>query len=336
MRNLRSALTILAAATCAGPAFAGITSYGTGCPDSGGTPPTLAMSGQDIPGGLVTLSFDGAAANSFILLMAGFGQAAIPMGFGCTLNVAPLFPAPIGPLPLDANGNIAFAATLPTGIPTPVSVTLQAFEADPLVAAGFGNSNGVQLDIVAAAPAVNHLVINEVDYDQTSTDTTEYLEIHNPTGNAISLNGVHCVLVNGNGGGFAPYTTVDLSSQGSLPAGGYLVIANPGVVVAPGAILVNFAAASNTIQNGSPDAIVLVDTVNGICLDALSYEGASGSGVASGVNCNAVEGTASTVADPFTGNGALVRWPNGYDSDNNAFDWVLTTQLTPGAANAVP
>lgn len=336
MRNLRSALTVLSTAAFAGSAFAGFSTYGTGCPDSGGTPPTLAITGQDIPGGLITMSFDGAASGSFILLMVGFGQAAIPMGFGCTLNVAPLFPTPVGPLPLDANGNIAFAATLPPVMPTPVTVTLQAFEADPLVAAGFGNSNGVQMDIVAAAPAVNHLVINEVDYDQTSTDMTEYLEIYNPTSGAISLNGVHCVLVNGNGGGFAPYTTVDLTAQGSIPAGGYLVIANPGVVVDPGAILVNFGATSNTIQNGSPDAIVLVDTINGICLDALSYEGASGSGVASGVNCNAVEGTASSLADPFTGNGALVRWPNGYDSDNNSFDWVLTVQLTPGAANAVP
>lgn len=336
MRNLRSALTLLTASVFASSALAGISTYGTGCPDSGLAAPTLALNGQDIPGGLVTLSFDGAAANSFILLMVGFGQAAIPMGFGCTLNVAPLFPVPIGPLPLDANGNVAFAAVLPNTIPAPSTITFQAFEADPLVASGFANTNGVQLDVVPLAPPATSLIINEVDYDQTSTDATEYLEIYNPTGSAISLSGIHCVLVNGNAGGFAPYTTVDLTSQGSLAAGGYLVIGYPGIVVPPGTLLVNFVAATNAIQNGSPDAIVLVDTVGGVCLDAISYEGNTGAGVASGVNCNGTEGTGTSVADPFAGNGTLVRWPNGYDSNNNAADWVLSVQLTPGAANAVP
>jgi Lamin Tail Domain len=337
MLKLRTALTASALTLFASSALAGITTYGTGCPDSGLTAPTLSLTGQDIPGGLVTMSFDGAAAGSFILIMIGLGQSSIPMGFGCTLNVAPLFPVPFGPLPLDANGNISFSTVIPDTTPAPLTITLQAFESDPLVVpSGFGNTNGVQLDLVPAAPVANHLVINEVDYDQPGTDATEYCEIYNPTGSAISLSGVSCVFVNGNGNGFVPYTTIDLTAQGSIPAGGYLVIANTGVVVAPGAILVNFALATNTIQNGAPDAIVLVDTVAGVCIDAVSYEGTSGTGLAAGVNCAGFEGTGSSLADPSTGAASFQRWPNGNDSNNNAADFVITLQLTPGAANAVP
>ncbi len=333
MRLVPSSVAMLVALLAANSALAGFTQYGTGCPDSSTVAPVLSMSGQDIPGGAVTLSFDGGAANSYMLLMLGFGQAAIPMGFGCTLNVSPLFPVPIGPLPLDANGDISFATTLPDTLPAPFTFMLQAFEADPAMTSGFGNSNGVQIDLNVPAPP-SGLVINELDYDQPGTDTTEFIEIYNPTANAISLTGVQLIFINGNAGGFAPYLTYDLSPSVSLGAGQYLVVANPGVVVDPGAILMNFATASNSIQNGSPDGIALVDTVNGVYLDGISYEGVTGTGTVPGVlnpvNCN--EGT-SIVPQDIGQVGSLIRFPNGYDSNNGNFDWRFSVNMTPGAAN---
>jgi hypothetical protein len=46
-----------------------------------------------------------------------------------------------------------------------------------------------------------------------------------------------------------------------------------------------------------------------------------------------VEGTATPAKDTSGGPGALIRNPNGKDSDNATADWVLTTTPTPGSAN---
>jgi hypothetical protein len=61
----------------------------------------------------------------------------------------------------------------------------------------------------------NHLVINEIDYDNVgSGDSKEYVEIFNPTGAAISLVGIKLYLVNGANN--LVYTTVDLTSTITL------------------------------------------------------------------------------------------------------------------------
>ena len=67
------------------------------------------------------------------------------------------------------------------------------------------------------------LVINEIDYDQPSTDTAEFLEIKNVGANAASLNGVSVEFINGTGGGAASYRTTPLPDV-SLAAGDYFVV----------------------------------------------------------------------------------------------------------------
>ncbi|MDC8002795.1 T9SS type A sorting domain-containing protein [Aureisphaera galaxeae] len=89
--------------------------------------------------------------------------------------------------------------------------------------------------------------INEVDADQTSTDTMEFIELlsQNPS---QSLDGYIVVLYNGNGD--TSYTTVDLNGF-TTDANGFLIIGSdavPGVDIALGA--------DNTIQNGA-DAIAI-------------------------------------------------------------------------------
>ncbi|MFG0318665.1 MAG: hypothetical protein ACF8XB_15430, partial [Planctomycetota bacterium JB042] len=78
--------------------------------------------------------------------------SAIPMGGGCTLNVFPLFPTPIGPFPLTpggpGGGNLNFPVTIPASVDNLVAtVTLQVFVSDPTApgGGGFSNSNGVAL-----------------------------------------------------------------------------------------------------------------------------------------------------------------------------------------------
>ena len=50
------------------------------------------------------------------------------------------------------------------------------------------------LMLALAGAASSHLVINEVDYDQPGSDTTEFMEIYNPTENTISLSGLAAVM----------------------------------------------------------------------------------------------------------------------------------------------
>jgi len=178
-----------------------------------------------------------------------------------------------------------------------------------------------------------HLVINEIDYDQVGTDTAEFVEIFNPTPASIDLTGITLELVNGANG--TVYATVDLSSEPALASGGYLVVADSAVNVDSGATAM-MSWTTNAIQNGAPDGVALVDTVNAAMVDALSYEGAMTSVAISGMGTvSLVEGTPTTAADSNTVNGSLCRSPNGQDTDDAATDWKFCTTPTPGAVNAL-
>src|SRR5689334_15461514 len=63
---------------------------------------------------------------------------------------------------------------------------------------------------VDSSSASAHLVINEIDYDQVGTDDAEFVEIFNPSTNAIALAGLELVLVNGFND--TAYRKIDLSS----------------------------------------------------------------------------------------------------------------------------
>jgi hypothetical protein len=185
------------------------------------------------------------------------------------------------------------------------------------------------------SPTSNHLVINEVDYDQPGADTTEFVEIYNGTGAAVSLASMTLVLVNGANN--QEYTSVPLAPAGSLANGQYLVVCSRMVSVDPAAIkLVGFAM--NGIQNGAPDGVALVDGTQHQVIDALSYAGSITAAMLADVNgsVNLVEGTPLSTIDSATANGALIRRPNGRDTDDASADWAFAATPTPGAANSLP
>jgi vibriolysin len=181
-------------------------------------------------------------------------------------------------------------------------------------------------------PGTGHLVINEVEYDEVGTDNGEFVEIYNGTSAPVNLSGYSLVLVNG--GTSTTYLTQSLSAAGTLAAGQYLVVGNPSVTAAAGALKVNFVSGNDKIQNGAPDGVALV---NGSTLvDALSYEGSiTAASITDVGTVSLVEGTAlaSTVADSNTITRSLSRYPNGTDTENASTDWALRSTVTPGAAN---
>jgi hypothetical protein len=232
----------------------------------------------------------------------------------------------------SAAGTVPATVTVPAGQLSATFPYVDGSGMDATVTATFSAS--MSSATVTVSTGADHLVINEVDYNQPSTDNDEYIEIYNPSVAAVSLTGKQILLINGSNG--AVYETYDLGT-GSLPAGGYLVIASGNVSVPAGVTKILFTKAADNIQNGDPDGVALIDNSAHTLIDALSYGGAMTSvdlpGFAASVSL--AEGTAlpATTIDSTTAPAALCRSPNGQDTDDAATDWKVCTTLSVGAAN---
>ena len=162
------------------------------------------------------------------------------------------------------------------------------------------------------------LVINEIDYDQPSTDAAEFIELKNIGAADVDLTGVTVILVNGSND--SVYNTIPLPAE-TLAAGDYFVIcANPANT--PGCDL-DVSPNTNLIQNGAPDAVAIMS--GGTQIDGVSYEGDV---------LSVVEGSGAGLAD--SGSTAFVsisRFPDGADTDQNNVDLSLRC-TTPGKPNS--
>ena len=281
------------------------------------------------------------------------GAAQVPTAITLTPNdtaVAVGVPVPFV-VSLDVPAAVSTTITLGVapadGTFTPTSVTIPAnqisgtFNYTDTAASGSATITASKAGLTSGTATVtvstgaDHLVINEVDYDQIMTDTAEFIEIYNPSATTKSLATTVIMLVNG--ADSTVYATIDLSSVGSIPSQGYLVVAGSMVNVMAPAVKYDPGWTSNEIQNGPPDGIALVDTSGPMLIDALSYEGSITMAQLTGFATppSLVEGTAlpTSVADSNTVTGSLCRQPNGQDTDNAMADWIFCTAPSPGTAN---
>ncbi|MBM3287967.1 MAG: hypothetical protein FJY88_11550, partial [Candidatus Eisenbacteria bacterium] len=167
--------------------------------------------------------------------------------------------------------------------------------------------------VTAAATAQQSIVINEILYDDASTDDVNWVELKGTPG--MSLSGYRVVGVDG-ATGCPTYQPISLTGY-TMPADGYFVIAQSNLV--PNYDLVSTAA---NYQNG-PDNVQLQygSDPNWTVVDALCY----GTG-----GCFAGEGSPAT--DP-SADISLARCPNGNDTNDNSVDFVADNSPTPGTAN---
>jgi len=263
--------------------------------------------------------------------------AEIPLDGTATFRALIDVPAPTGGL------RVAVSAE-PASLNLPVDVTIAEGQtgADFIVGAGASPAE-VTLTITAgaltaqasvriAAPLMGGgLVINEVNYDMPNVESQEYVEVLNASNAPVPLAGWRLELVNGRGG--AVYSTIELGPAGAaLAPGQYLVVADVGVAVPPGALVVRLDSAANSdhnIENGDPDAVRLVNGANpDAAADGVAYGGpVAGAG----------EGVSSAPDDPGNSEVTSVgRCPNGVDTNDNAADFVSLMSLSPGAANPCP
>ncbi len=116
------------------------------------------------------------------------------------------------------------------------------------------SSSWLAVMLLAAPAEATPIFINEIHYDNTGTDSGEAIEIAGPAG--VDLTNWSLVLYNGSNN--TAYNTLMLSG----------VI--PDLVSGYGVVVFNYAA--NGLQNGSPDAIALVNATGNV-VQFLSYEG---------------------------------------------------------------
>lgn len=163
------------------------------------------------------------------------------------------------------------------------------------------NTSGAENDAGSTGPiAITELAVNELHYDNAGTDVGEFVEVAGTPGG--DLTGWTIALYNGSNG--QQYGTLDLSGTLTTdPETGYATVAAPG------------------IQNGSPDALALVDP-NGTVVEFLSYEGilTAADGPAAGMTSTDI-GIAQSSAPIGT---SLQKQEDG--------SWLLLDE-TPGAVN---
>jgi hypothetical protein len=319
-------------------------------------PPPPADAGMDPDGGAprtgtveqVTATLDSVQKSATVRVVAPGEQPVLSylrpenlvvgLNRTATLTVGLNIPAPAGgtvvSMAVVGPGSVPSAVTVQQGeVEVGVVFTAGATSGTATVTATLGAESRTSTVTVTENPTAG-LVLNEIDYDQSGTDTKEFLEICNGTGGPVALDGLAVIFVNGGTTPPAEYRRVTLS--GTLNAGAYLVLAAPDIPdtdIAPGATVIRMPRTSDGFaQNGAPDGVLIFDLGRGAIVDALSYEG-----TVRGARLNGVTQTfdllpATTLGDSSSLVQSLVRSPN-CAAPTAAFEWRQTGTLTPGGPN---
>jgi len=170
--------------------------------------------------------------------------------------------------------------------------------------------------LVVGVAAYGQLFINEIDYNQPSTDTYEFIELAGPAG---TYNNVVLTLVNGSGGALygSPIDLGSITLADESAGYGFYVIG----VAAVANVDYSASLASNWIQNGDPDGVQI--TIDGTIVDAVAYGGALND-----LAGNPMEVASTGYPDKYEGNADTSLSRIGLD----ASPWVATAN-TPGAIN---
>jgi predicted extracellular nuclease len=151
--------------------------------------------------------------------------------------------------------------------------------------------------------------INEIHYDNTGTDTGEFIEIAAPQG--TDLNGWTVELYNGNNG--TEYATKELSGVMQDDSGGY------------GFMTVDHSG----IQNGAPDGMALIDA-EGNVVQFLSYEG---SFIATDATAAGLTSDDIGVTEPGSTPVGFSLQLSGNGTEYADFSWQAAATETPDSVN---
>ena len=172
---------------------------------------------------------------------------------------------------------------------------------------------------MATPLCAQHVMLNEILYDTPGSDDTNimFTELYGPPG--TDLSGYTLVGLNGNQGG-AEYLTVALS--GTIPEDSYFVIGGAGVDNVD--LILPHDWENGGYQGVGCDCIHL--RYQGTNIDKVRY-----GECAPGLEC---EGEGGTSAPDFSvWINSIGRYPDHQDTDDNAADWHVLDELSPGESN---
>ncbi|MBC2607151.1 lamin tail domain-containing protein [Pelagicoccus albus] len=155
--------------------------------------------------------------------------------------------------------------------------------------------------------------INEIHYDNASTDVGEAIEIAGPAG--IDLSGWSLVLYNGSNG--STYSVLNLSETIIEQSGGYGTV--------------SISLTTNGLQNGSPDGIALVDA-SGTVIQFLSYEGAMTAADGPAVGLTSTDILVSESSSTPAGFSLQLTGADGIEYSD--FTWQAPAENSFGSINA--
>lgn len=190
-----------------------------------------------------------------------------------------------------------------------------------------GNNGDTGTTIMAAA---NHLLISEVQSGGSSA--SDFIELYNPTGSAISLNGYSTQY---RGGGAHDFEKKDFFAGSEVKAKSYFLIAPisyAGSVSADFSVSFDLTAGGGTVFLVSATTKLADDTAVGeTVVDRLAYGSgdhlfpeAAAYAPAPGVGQSLERKAAATsTAESLAVGGAQEKSGNSYDSNNNGADFVL-------------
>ncbi len=271
-----------------------------------------------------------APMNPGLPVLSAHGLISMPMATGQT--AASRFASITARIHQGAPANIMFPIPY-TAMPGPTfaRVRLTSTSGNPNCNSDIGLCPDGEVEdhwIEIMPPEPITLVINEIDYDQPSTDDREFVEIYNYGASAVNLANVDLVLVNGSGTP-AVYRTHQLSSA-MLAPNDYWVVCAGGLVAncdqntAFGTNWIQNGDTSPPIDNGDAAALVLHGTTT--IIDTVGY----GFPVAGWT-----EGAGNAPSDPppvAPPDYSINRCPDGIDTNVNAADFFVRT-ISPGVVN---
>lgn len=174
---------------------------------------------------------------------------------------------------------------------------------------------------IVRADAATHVVISEVQTGSAASASQEFIELYNPTGQPIALDGWQ--LQYRPAGATSSWTNRSGSGlHGNIPAHGFYL-------VAPTTYLANADATFSTgMAVGGGSARLMDASSNVIDLvgwgTAVEFEAAAAQAPAAGGSIERLPGDANPTAG------------NGIDTDNNASDFALRATAEPQSSTSVP
>lgn len=178
--------------------------------------------------------------------------------------------------------------------------------------------------------AANHVVISEFATRGPNNATEEFVELYNPTDNAVDMSGWHLQYKQGTGGAFADRAILPANS--TIGAHKFFLIMNNNYLsppTAPDYTSSLWGSGQGAADNGHmrilDASLVEVDKVGWGSCD--SPEGSAAPNHGTSANNNSVERkyVATSTADSLASGGAHVLLGNGQDTNNNGSDYVVQT-----------